>query len=55
VKAEEKIKERITEIEQDERYKSGQISPANIEINAPLALIQLALETEVGVLKWVVS
>lgn len=49
------IKKRIAEIEADERYKSGLEHPATIEINAPLALIQLSFEAEIKALKWVLS
>lgn len=46
------IRERIKAIEGDSRYQSGLKHPATIEVNAPLALIQLSFETEVRVLKW---
>ena len=49
------INQRITEIEADERYQSGQKEPATIAINAPLALTQLSLETELKTLRWVLS
>jgi hypothetical protein len=51
----DEIKERIAAIEVDERYKSGQKHPAIVTINAPLALVQLALETEITVLRWVLN
>jgi hypothetical protein len=51
----EAIKKRIAEIEADDRYISGINKPATIDINAPLALIQLSLETEIKSLKWVLS
>ncbi len=53
MKSEEVIKARITEIEADDRYKSGQIRPATIDINAPLALIQMGFESELKALRWV--
>lgn len=53
--ATETIKKRIAEIEADERYQSGLKTPATIEINAPLALIQLSFEVEIKALKWVLS
>lgn len=37
---------RLAEIKADERYQSGRRKPANVMINAPLALVQLALEVE---------
>lgn len=47
----EKVKKRIKEIEEDARYQSGLKKPAEIEINAPLALIQLSFEVEIKVLR----
>lgn len=49
------ISKRIAEIESDSRYQSGLTHPATVDVNAPLALIQLALETEVRALKWVIK
>jgi len=51
----ETIEKRIAKIEADDRYISGQENPATIEINAPLALIQLEMETQVATLKWVLK
>ncbi|KKK89938.1 hypothetical protein LCGC14_2728070 [marine sediment metagenome] len=51
MKLEEKINKRIKEIEEDSRYQSGLEEPATIDINAPLAMIQLSLETELKTLK----
>lgn len=50
---EKQIRERIAKIESDSRYQSGLKSPATIDINAPLALIQLELETRLATLQWV--
>ena len=55
MKSKEKIEERIAEIEADSRYQSGLKHPATVEINAPLALIQMGFEAEVRALKWVVQ
>lgn len=49
------IQARITEIEADERWKSSQKHPARVDINAPLALIQVSLEAERCALRWVLS
>lgn len=49
------IKRRMAEIEADDRYQSGKKNPATVEINAPLALIQLSFETELKTLKWVLE
>lgn len=46
IAARKKIKTRIIEIERDDRYQSGKKKPATVFENAPLALIQLAFETE---------
>ncbi len=47
------INKRIAEIEGDSRYQSGLVKPATIIENAPLALVQLSLETEIKALRWV--
>jgi hypothetical protein len=44
--------DRLKEISEDERY---QYDPATIFENAPLALIQLEMETEARVLAWVLG
>jgi len=49
------IEEKIGKIEADERYQSGLRHPATIDINAPLALIQLEMETTIKTLRWVLS
>ncbi len=51
----EQIQKRITEIEADSRYQSGLEHPAEIAINAPLALIQLSFESEIKALRWVLK
>jgi len=55
MKSEEIIKNRIAEIEADDRYKSGLIKPATLFENAPLALIQLVKESTVEALWWVLE
>jgi len=54
-KSREEIFARIDEIEKDERYLSGLKEKATVDVNAPLALIQLALETELQTLRWVLA
>lgn len=44
------IDEKISEIENDARYKDR---PASVFSNAPLALIQTEMKTQVKTLKWV--
>ncbi len=55
MRTEKEIKKRITEIEADSRYQSGLKSPANVIINAPLALIQVSFEAEIKALRWVIK
>ena len=52
MKTEEEIRKKIKEIESDERYS---YPTANVAVNAPLALIQLQMESEVRILKWVLG
>lgn len=49
------IEAQITAIEADSRYQAGLKTPATIGINAPLALIQLEMETRRKTLKWVIE
>jgi hypothetical protein len=51
----EEIKEQIQKVEADDRYQSGLKMPATIDINAPLALIQLEMETRIKTLRWVLN
>ena len=46
----DEINEKIKDIEDDSRYKT---TPASIQINAPLALIQTDLWVKLHILKWV--
>ena len=55
MRSEQEIKAKIAEVEADSRYQSGQECPATIGINAPLALVQLELETRLNTLKWVLE
>lgn len=52
MKSEKQIKAEIKKLESDDRYKAP---TATIQINAPLALIQLELESKVQALKWVLG
>jgi len=52
MKSKEEIEQEITNIEADPRYS---YPDALVEINAPLALIQVAMSAKVGILKWVIS
>lgn len=55
MKTKDQIDKRIDQIEADDRYQSGLKNPATIEINAPLALIQLSYEVEIKALRWVLK
>ena len=52
MKTEKQIRKKIEEIEADERHKAP---PALVDINAPLALIQVDLEAKIRALKWVLE
>lgn len=52
MKTAKEIKDKLKTIEQDERLG---YAVATIDTNAPLALIQLSLETSRDMLKWVLS
>jgi len=52
MKTKQQIEGEIAIIEADERYN---YPPANIQINAPLALIQTVMESRVQALKWVLE
>lgn len=49
---EEQIRERLTQIDADERY---HYEPANVEVNSPLALEQVAMKSEAQALSWVLG
>ena len=51
------IRARIKEIESDDRYTRGKPGRkgATVFMNAPLALMQMGWESEVDILKWVLS
>lgn len=52
MKSEQQIRERINQIESDERYKAR---PATVDINAPLALMQMGMGSEREALLWVLK
>lgn len=50
------IKAKLAEIESDERYRSYiDHGPAQVQINAPLALVQVSLKAQRATLKWVLE
>lgn len=52
MKTKDQIREKIKELESDERLS---YPVATVVENAPLALIQLSLETQIDMLKWVLE
>ena len=52
MKTKEEIEAKLSEIESDERLS---YPPATIDINAPLALIQLSLECKRDLIKWILA
>lgn len=47
-----KVRAEIAELQADERLEGKQVS---IDVNAPLALIQLEIETRISTLQWVLK
>ena len=52
MKSGDEIRKQITELEADERHK---LPPALVDINAPLALIQVEIDAKLIALKWVLD
>lgn len=52
MKTEAEIRAILTELETDERLR---YPSATVDINAPLALVQLELEAKVNTLKWILD
>ena len=52
MKTKEEIMKKIEETESDERYN---YPPAQVQINAPLALIQVSMKSRVDAWKWVLK
>lgn len=52
MKTEKEIKNRLEQIKQDERLS---YPSATIDTNAPLALIQLDLESQIKILEWILK
>ncbi len=52
MKTEAEIRRAIKEIQKDARLKGP---PTTVDVNAPLALIQVDLETQIKTLKWVLD
>lgn len=52
MKTKKEIADKIASIKTDERYN---YPPASVQINAPLALIQVGMKAEVKALEWVLG
>ena len=52
MKTEKEIQKAIKSVESDDRVKAP---PANVDINAPLALVQVDLKAKLMTLKWVLK
>jgi hypothetical protein len=52
MKSKKEIRQKIAEIKRDNRYKAP---PAQVQINAPLALIQVSLGSHIQALEWVLD
>lgn len=52
MKTEKEIRRRIAQINADDRY---HYPPADVMINAPLALIQVDLKSEICALAWILG
>lgn len=48
----QKIKKRIAELEKDDRFTQP---TASVQINAPLALIQVGIASKIDALQWVLD
>ena len=55
MKSKSEIAVRIAQLELDTRYQAGLRSPATVDINAPLTLIQRSLKTQIDTLRWVLG
>ena len=55
MKSRKEILAKIKEIKSDSRYPRRKRDVANVFINAPLALIQVRMEHQIKVLKWVLG
>lgn len=54
MKTEKEIREKLKELSSDDRIPPHQ-KIASIQINAPLALIQLSINSRIDALKWVLG
>lgn len=52
MRSEKEIKEMLEKLQKDEKLS---YPTANVFENAPLAMIQLTLKTQIGLLKWILN
>jgi hypothetical protein len=50
MRTEQEIRDRIRELERDPRHTTP---PANVMVNAPLALEQISIRAQISILRWV--
>lgn len=52
MRTEQEIRDRIRELERDPRHTTP---PANVAVNAPLALEQISIQAQITILRWVLE
>lgn len=52
MKTKEQIEKKLAELKADERH---HYEPALVDVNAPLALIQVEIDSKISALKWVLK
>ena len=52
MRTEKELKKKLAELKNDERHK---YKPALVEINAPLALVQVSIQAKIDTLEWVLK
>ena len=52
MRTEKEIRKQIKSLEADDRYRD---EPAQVQVNAPLALIQVEMQAKIDALKWVLD
>lgn len=55
MKTTKEIQAKIEEICNDDRYPKTRKECATVDVNAPLALIQVSMKAKVAALKWVIE
>jgi hypothetical protein len=52
MRTEQEIRDRIRELERDPRHA---YPPANVAVNAPIALEQISIRSQIAILRWVLE